>query len=92
MAEPTVVVTLGSISAKVIAALVGTQSPPLPERFDFNATTYGKEVQVRWEHLAFRWLPLAHPVAPRPIQALHDQWIAAQSPLRMSAVGGGFQI
>jgi uracil-DNA glycosylase len=72
-ASPDWVITLGNAALRVLTGLIDEVPAPLPHRLVPN-NTYGQVLEVRLLGRNIRWLPLAHPAAPRDYQTAHDQW------------------
>ena len=75
-AKPELIVTLGNAALRVLRELLlFALGGPDALRADGS---YGKELQVTIAGVTARWLPLAHPAAPKPYRVAHAAWVAAR--------------
>lgn len=70
-AAPDVIVTLGNAALRVLRRLLG-EAAALTK---LTVADYGTELSVNLNWHRMRWLPLAHPAAPRPYQVAHETWM-----------------
>jgi len=75
-ARPSIIVTLGNAALRVLRALL--DSPDGPTKLS-PGSEYGTSHLVRIAGRPLRWLPLAHPAAPKPYQVAHSSWLALVS-------------
>ena len=72
-AAPGWVITLGNAALRVLTGLLDEVPASAPDHLVPN-DTYGQVLQVRLLGHNVRWLPLAHPAAPKDYQIAHDEW------------------
>lgn len=71
-ARPELVVTLGNAALRVLGAIVDIEGRSAPSKL--RVEEYGKEIGIRVAGRSMRWLPLAHPAAPKRWQEVHEGW------------------
>ena len=74
-AKPELIVTLGNAALRVLRELPIALGGPAALHADAG---YGKELRVTVAGVTARWLPLAHPAAPKRYQVAHAAWVAAR--------------
>lgn len=72
-ARPELIVTLGNAALRVAAGLVEVADAPTK----LSHADYGRTLEIRLDGRVVKWLPLAHPAAPKPYQDAHDRWVAS---------------
>lgn len=63
--------TLGNAALRVLRELLGDAAAPTK----LTVADYGTELSANLNGHRVRWLPLAHPAAPRPYQVAHETWM-----------------
>lgn len=75
-AQPEVIVTLGNAALRAFTGLVEVVGEEAPKKLAVDA--YGRALNVNVAGRPAKWVPLAHPAAPKVYQAAHRDWIASR--------------
>ena len=72
-AQPQTIITLGNAALRVVADVVGQFGKPIG-KLSPEFGVYGKPLDISIGEASCRWVPLAHPAAPRSFQDAHKMW------------------
>ena len=74
-ARPSMVVTLGNAALRVFRGLVAESDRERPPtKLSAGPDAYGLVLEVSLGEKRLKWLPLAHPAAPKTYQEAHSRW------------------
>lgn len=71
--RPVAIVTLGNAALRVLRELLDS-SEALPRRLAADQS-YGTAFDVTIDGRGVKWVPLAHPAAPKAYQVEHEKWV-----------------